>query len=111
MKYYTPMTRIHSRNPEVLQKLLHKIETEGTIYGLSLNYKKCEHMAVGPTRDIRFKSGTTVNKMNESKYLGCYLNNRTDITRELKRRMGDVWYTWKRLELFWKMQNATLGLK
>ena len=36
--------------------------------------------------------------MKESKYLGCFLSNETDIKREINKRKADVFVTWKKLE-------------
>ncbi len=47
---YADDTIIHSRNPETIQKLLHRIEEEGSKFGLKLNLEKCEHFAVGGTK-------------------------------------------------------------
>ena len=37
---------IHSKGPETLEKLLRVIEAEGEKYGLKLNKRKFEHLAV-----------------------------------------------------------------
>ena len=49
---------------------------------LKLNYKKCELMTFGQVGAIRMRDGTRLKPVNEAKYLGCYLNNRADGTRE-----------------------------
>ena len=75
---------------------------KGTKYGLKLNQNKCEAMSVRGRVEIKFQNGGIVKEMKESKYLGCYLNNKTDVRREINRRKSDVFVTWKRLEELWK---------
>ena len=42
----------------------------------------------------------------EAKYLGCFINDKADTAKELKKRMGECNATWKRLEAFWKHSNC-----
>ena len=49
--------------------------------------------------------------MDESKYLGCYINNKTNATKEINRRKQDVMITWKRLGEFWKDSNCSVRTK
>ena len=95
---YADDTIIHSTNPKRVEQLLHKIEQEGATYGLKLNKKKCETMNVRGASGIYFGGGEQVNEMNESKYLGCFLNNKTKSKRGLNKRKGDVFTTWKNLK-------------
>ena len=67
-------------------------------------------MTVRGSAEIKFKDGTKVKEMNESKYLGCFLNNKMNLTRENNKRMGDVFATWKRLEGLWKHTNCGLTI-
>ena len=43
--------------------------------------------------EIQFADGSMVQQLNESKYLGCFLNNKTDPKRESNKRKGDVFAT------------------
>ena len=112
---YADDTIIHSTSPEQLQQLLNEIEQEGLKYGLKLNHKKCETMTIRDKTlghsEIKFADGTTLQQLNESKYLGCFLNHKTDPKREFNKRKGDVFYTWKKLETFWKHTNCSLEFK
>ena len=97
---YADDTIIHSTDAKKVETLLHRIEQEGANYGLKLNKKKCETLNVRGFSDVHFGDGTKINQMNESKYLGCFLNNKTNSRREINRRKGDVYTTWKKLEEF-----------
>ena len=68
-------------------------------------------MTVRGDTKVKFKDGTLVKSMSESKYLGCFLNNKTDPDRELNKRKADVYVTWKRLEEFWKNSNCDFRFK
>ena len=103
---YADDTIIHSTTSDKVAKLLHKIQEQGRSYGLKLNKDKCEAMTVRGISEVYFQEGGRVKEMEESRYLGCYLNNETKASRELNKRMGDVVSTWKRLEVFWKHSNT-----
>ena len=94
---YADDTIIHSTDAKKVGKLLHKIEQEGANYGLKLNKKKCETLNVRGISDVHFLDGSTMNQMNESRYLGCFLNNKTDSRREVNKRKADVFTTWRKL--------------
>ena len=85
---YAVDTIIYSKSAKTLTKLLEAIHTEGEKYGLKLNQEKCEAITVraeySETTDVFFKNGSLVKQMKESKYLGCFLNNETDLKREIK---------------------------
>ena len=87
---YADDTIIHSTAPEKVLLLLNKIETEGAKYGLKLNHKKCEALAVRDhgTGGVHFLNGERVNELNESKYLGCFINNETKQKRESQQTNG-----------------------
>ena len=105
-------TVIFSENPQILQKLLRKIETTGELNGLSLNKDKCESLIINPgiNDSIKFKNGKKVSAQNEYKYLGCNLNEKGDPNKEIKRRKSEAYQTWRKLELFWKKVIVTSQL-
>ena len=45
------------------------------------------------------------------KYLGCMLNQKADISKELSKRMSEVYVVWKKLEIFWKHSNCSTRQK
>ena len=78
---YADDTIIHSTDAKKVKKLLHKIEQEGANYGLKLNKNKCETLNIRGFSDVHFGDGININQMNESRYLGCFLNNKTNSRR------------------------------
>ena len=52
-------------------------------------------MSTNPTADVHFEDGTPVPKKTEVKYLGCFLNDATDISLELSKRISAVRLTLK----------------
>ena len=63
--------------------------------------KKCELITFGTVGAIRMKDGTRLRPKEEAKYLGCYLNNRADGTREVKKRISECMVILKKQDLFW----------
>ena len=104
-------TIIHSTNADEVTKLLNRIEIEGAKYGLKWDHKKCEAISVRGITNVHFLNGDKVKEYDESKYLGCFVNNKTHAHREINKRMGDVFTTWKRLEEFWKHTDCDLRFK
>ena len=104
---YADDTIIYSRNKETVEKLFRKIEEEGKRYGLKLNQNKCELLSIQGNGSVKYTDGTTVPRRNEAKYLGCIINPRGDIAREVNKRISECYVVWKRLELFWKKGNPT----
>ena len=68
-------------------------------------------MTIKGITEVYFRNGSRMQEMGESKYLGCFLNNKTHAYREVNKRMGDVFTTWKRLEEFWKHTDCDLRFK
>ena len=52
--------------------------------------------------EVHLQNGSKMKEMDESRYLGCFLNSKTDANRELNKIMRDVSTTWKRLGDFWR---------
>ena len=79
-----------------------ELKTNGAEYCLKLNQDKCEALTIreefSETASVFFKNGEHVKQQRGSKYLGCFLNNKTDSKREVNKRMADVFVTWKKLE-------------
>ena len=88
--------------------MLTKIETCAAKYGLNLNQSKCEtiNTDTGDKSRIAFKDGGKVQRKNMAKYLGCKLNNKSEIQKELNSKMKDCVTAWKKLETFWKHSNV-----
>ena len=67
---------------------MQQIETESIQIVLKLNKNKCEHISISSQNrsKIKFRYGTTVNKMEEVKYLGCMINDNGDSRREVRKK-------------------------
>ena len=59
---------------------------------------------------MHFTSGKNT-KNNETKYLGCLMNDKGDPIREINRRKAECYLTWKSLETFWKDSNCDVITK
>ena len=59
-----------AEDAEALTRLLRAIEREGAKYGLKLNHKKCELIAINSDERMFFKDGASVPHTREAKYLG-----------------------------------------
>jgi hypothetical protein len=68
-------------------------------------------MTFGKVGAIRMRDGTRLKPVNEAKYLGCYLNNRADGIREVKKRISECTVILKKLDLFWGHSNCSLRRK
>ena len=68
-------------------------------------------MCVRGNDRIKFKCGTLVPRHDESKYLGCMLNDKGDPKREINKRIAECYTTWKKLAEFWKHSNCSVKLK
>ena len=78
---------------------------------MKLNKSKCESLCVRGRDEIRFADGTLVKKCDESKYLGCMINDKGDPTREINKRLSDTYLTWKKLSEFWKHSDCDVRMK
>jgi len=106
---YADDTILISKSLAELETLLQEIERGAGKCGMKLNKGKCELLKMGNhgrRRNVRFLDGTHVAEVNEVKYLGCLLHDRTDGARELRKRKGDVMLVWKRLDKFWRLANC-----
>ena len=82
---------------------MRKIELEGGKYRLKLNKNNCELINIHQDERINFMDGTPVPRSKETKYLGCMLNDRGDSKREVNKRIGECYITWKN----WKHIGST----
>ena len=110
---YADDTIIFSTCTETLQKYLHKIEETAGKYGLHLNKQKCETRNTNPqiACTIHYRNGDKVKAKEETKYLGCKLNRKADIEKEINLRLSQCNAIWKRLDTFWKHSNTPRRLK
>ena len=58
-----------------------------------------------------FLNGQAVNIKPEAKYLGCWLNNKGDPSREIRHRITICMAILKRLDLYWFKANPSIKEK
>ena len=110
---YADDTILTSTDAGSLSKLLTSIEQEGNKYGLRLNKAKCELVSNvnNVNENVKFMDGTNVPKKTEVKYLGCHLNEHTDVSKELKARISICMSTLKKLDIFWRHSDCPACFK
>ena len=94
-----------------MQLHLQTIEKIGAQYGMKLNHDKCIVICYNDTRPIKFANGNIVKTLEEVTYLGCNLNQDTDMTRELKKRIGKCEAILQKMHVFWLHSGSTLAFK
>ena len=87
------------------------IEIEGNKYGLKLNKNRCELLSTSINANIHFQDGVKVNKKPEVEYLGFQLNQYSNITQELSKRIAICMTVLKRLDIFWRHCVVTTAFK
>ena len=90
---------------------LKDIENEGTIYGLKLNKGKFELLTTSLNADIKFADGTKVKRKPEVTYLGCQLNQYSNISQEISKRIANCMTILKRLDIFWRHCDVKIAFK
>ena len=59
-------------------------------------------MTTNLNADIKFKDGTKVKRKPEVTYLGCQINQYSNITQEISKRIACCMTILKRLDIFWR---------
>ena len=93
-----------------MNKFLKHVEEEGAKYGLKLNKKKCELLTnANRTCNVHFADGTPVPRKNEVTYLGCQLNQYSNTTQELTKRISACMTVLKKLYIFWRHSSCPVA--
>ena len=108
---YADDTICISTNTRSMNMFLKDIENEGRKYGLLLNRTKCELLTTSRDADIKFEDGTRVKRKSEVTYLGCQINQYSNITQEISKRIGNCMAVLKKLDLFWRHCDVRVGFK
>ena len=108
---YADDTICISESEAAMEKMLKAIVTEGAKYGMKLNKAKCELLAFGKARPVKFSDGTRLKPQEEVKYLGCSLNSKADSRRELQKRISECMMILKKLDIFWRHGDSSLKQK
>ena len=108
---YADDTICISTDTRTMNKRLARIEKHGQRYGLKLNYGKCELITNVTNANVRFADGTMVEKKQEARYLGCYVNQNSDLTREVNKRICECMSLMTKLNTFWLHSNCPVRFK
>ena len=108
---YADDTICVSTNTKAMNLFLKDIENEGMKYGLKLNKGKCELLTTSSNADIKFADGTKVKRKPEVTYLGCQLNQYSNISQEISKRISNCMTILKRLDIFWKHCDVKTAFK
>ena len=111
MIYYADDTILFSRHSGALNDYLDALIVEAAKYGLHLNKEKCKLIRINGKDALFFPDDTEVEAVTEAKYLGCTINDRINMHKEIIKRLSEVFLTWKRLEVFWKHCDVGYGFK
>ena len=93
-----------------LQHMLHALEEQADLYGMSLNQTKTE-LLIDPRKaasTVRFRNGTAVQTTTLAKYLGSMIAWEKPFEAAFKHRAGIAETNYKKLRLIW---NCSLSRK
>ena len=108
---YADDTILFSTDTKAMNRMIARIESESHKYGLQLNYGKCELVHNFPHANVHFQDGTPLKRVQEAKYLGCDLNERANIRKELNKRMGKCRTVLQKLHVFWRHSDCSVRFK
>jgi len=94
-----------------MQLHLYNIQAVGRTYGLELNLKKCVCIKKNTTSFLKFENGEKVPVVREATYLGCDLNQETDMAKEVRKRIGKCNAVLQRMHIFWLHSSCTKAFK
>ena len=58
--------------------------------------------------EVKFRNETRVPTKQEAKYLGCRINEKGNVAKELNQRISECYLTWKKLEDYWEHADCPL---
>eukprot|EP00975_Prorocentrum_lima_P040986 8608071-Prorocentrum_lima.AAC.1 len=94
-----------------MTRLVEAIEREGLWYNMRLNKGKCEYLAFGTNTPIRFADGTRLWPCDLVKYLGCFLNPRSDPAHDVQQRIAESTQILSRLHMFFRNSDLSIAFK
>ena len=94
-----------------MNHFLKDIEHEGAKYGWLLNKDKCELLSTSANGSVVFADSTRIKRKPEVTYLGCQINQYSNIAQELSKRISNCMTILKRLDIFWRHCEVTVGFK
>jgi len=108
---YADDTMIMGNRAREINILLKQIEIESEKYNLKLNHDKCFYIGMNGKANIHFKDGKKIAKADKYEYLGGTITPNASRNAEISSRMSKALGTCKKLKLFWKKTNASIGWK
>jgi hypothetical protein len=108
---YADDTICFTNGVKPMQHLVRAIEKVGACYGLNLNKNKCIAIAYNTQKPIKFADGTHIKQSSEATYLGCDLNQNTDMSEEISKRIAKCNAILNRMHLFWVNSNCNKQFK
>ena len=104
---YADDTILIGHTKKDVEAQLQTLEDEAGKYGLNLNRKKCEHIKLNARGVITCADGTTIKEVEQARYLGVKLHNKTKPEMEIKDRIWQTTATWNRLHKYWKLGQCS----
>ena len=108
---YADDTICVSTSTESMNMFLKDIEQEGLKYGMKFNKTKCELLTTSLNADVKFADGSNVKRKPEVTYLGCQLNQYSNISQEISKRIANCMVILKRLDIFWRHCDIKVAFK
>ena len=110
---YADDTICVSTDTKAMNQFLKDIEEEGEKYGLKLNKGRCELLTTSLNADIKFKDGIKVPRKPEVTYLGCQINQYSNISQEISKRIMICMTILKKLlvDIFWRLCDVKIAFK
>jgi len=108
---YADDTLLMSKNSRPMNKLIAAIEKESAYYGMRLNKKKCQFIAMNGNNNIHFADGKRLDSVEQAMYLGGTLTRTADAKTEVEHRIAETMGVMKALQTFWKKTNCPFTWK
>jgi hypothetical protein len=110
---YADDTTLICASREELMMLLQRVKQASAKKGLLLNTKKTKIMVKdgARTNDDFFLDGQQIEEVDEFDYLGSLVNNRSDSTTEIRRRLAIARNTTQNMMNIWKSRGVSTELK
>ena len=77
------------------------VEEEASYYNLRFNHSKCQYLCMNRENNIHFRNGQALDKVTQSKYLGCLLSKTASTSVEISRRISSAMDALNSLKTFW----------
>ena len=108
---YADDTAVITNNVNAMNRLLSKIETCATHYGLKFNKTKCVAMNYNVQGTTKYKDNTNVPTDTETVYLGARISKTHDTRKEVATKVSQCMFILKKLDNFWNNQACNPKFK